>query len=489
MNTKIKNTLIVFLSLLMMTTSIQALDKNLHLNLYAISEEISSGDKANFVLELKTTGSKTKLQDVEVVVDLPEKYVLEKDLEALSLFGIQPELNNAQLKYYFPELKTGMNERKVIQLQTKNGYEHNKDQIDLSATVLVEKELYTEAHAQTLINAAGSIEVAKSLKEIEGKSKHDAPSKNDILVWNLKISSNKRANGQMFLDENEKVKVVDTLPKELIYISDSHNGHYDASNHSVTWYLDVPSYEEQDKKETQLFVDEIALRTKTIDVKDEIYLISITNELAAEAQFIDGSIVKNDTNARVIMSDGKGKVPSTQGGHYYGGHRGPLDGEGTLAPNKDKNPVPSVYDTAELGFVYQYFIEPGPGSKVYKDGVHIFDESNSTQHRNKILNQGYQYIEATYYPTEGLLLKEILLNKPMLFYKVGLAAIDMPSLPQAIITIKTKEGKTHELKIDYNNFSASKKSYFSKEIFGEKLAVESITFRIEPQEGQKYVDG
>lgn len=148
--------------------------------------------------------------------------------------------------------------------------------------------------------------MAKALKEVEGKSKHDAPAKNDILIWDLKVSANKRSNGQMYFDEDKKVKVVDTLPKELIYISDSHQGHYDAKTHSVTWYLDAPSYEAQDKEESQLFVENITLKTKTIDVKEERYLLSITNTLYGEGELIDGSKVKNSTSASVIMADGRG---------------------------------------------------------------------------------------------------------------------------------------------------------------------------------------
>lgn len=90
MHKKIKSTLIIFLSILMMTTSIHALDKNLHLNLYAITDEVSSGDKANFVLELKTTGSRAKLKDIDIEVMLPKQYNLGNNIEVLSLFGVTP---------------------------------------------------------------------------------------------------------------------------------------------------------------------------------------------------------------------------------------------------------------------------------------------------------------------------------------------------------------------------------------------------------------
>ena len=488
MTKRFKSTLIVFLSLLMMTTNIQALDKNIHLNLYAITEAVSSGDKANFVLEVKTTGSKADLKDVEITLDLPASFNLYNNLEELNFFGVTPELQDQQLKYYFEDLKTGMNERKVLQFQTRNGYELNQDEVILSAEIKVAEETYAETSAKTIINSAGSIDVAKNLKSIDGKTIHQAPAANDTLNWELRISSNKRSNGQMFLKEGSQIKVVDTLPTELEYVSDSHNGIYDQASNTVTWFLDAPSYQEQEAEDKHLFVETIEIKTKTKAVSEETYMITIENTLSAEGTLINDQVVNNATSASVIMSDGKGKVPEVHGSYYYGGHRGPLNGDGVIAPTTDKNPVPRVYDTARLGFLYQYFIQRGPGSVVFRNGNPFIIDANRSQ-TNQILENGYDFIQANYTPGKGLLLDEILLTKPRLFYTKHEPNLEMPEHPNAKLIITTNDGRKETIEVDYDTFQGRRESFFMSDVFGEPVSVKELQFRIEPKENQQFVDG
>lgn len=253
---------IMMLSVFMVMISVNAYQKNLGLSLSSVSKTVDSGEIANFTMDFKTTGSTQDLSKVNVEVDLPEGYELLTPLSDLSLMGVEPELVDNQLRYVLEDVKTGISQKNVLTFSTENGVEFNDEKISLKSRIIVEDEVIESSEATARINAVENLTVAKVVADVDGKGKYAIPKKDSSIKWQLRIASDKQESAQLFIEPDSKIKLVDSLPKFVKYVSDSHGGEYDAASHTVTWYFDAPSVEEQKLSEDYLFWKQLSLKLR-----------------------------------------------------------------------------------------------------------------------------------------------------------------------------------------------------------------------------------
>lgn len=485
----------MMLSVFMVMISVNAYQKNLGLSLSSVSKTVDSGEIANFTMDFKTTGSTQDSSKVNVKVDLPEGYELLTPLNDLSLMSVEPELVDNQLRYVLEDVKTGISQKNVLTFSTENGVEFNDEKISLKSRIIVEDEVIESSEATARINAVGNLTVAKVVADVNGKGKYAIPKKDSSIKWQLRIASDKQESAQLFIEPDSKIKLVDSLPKFVKYVSDSHGGEYDAASHTVTWYFDAPSVEEQKLSEDYLFLETIELETKVTGISGTSYYEEITNNAVGELTQLDGTKISRSTNASTTITGGSNVEIPAGGSWYRGNFRGPSDQNNGIASSTKPNPQIEAFDTAKLSFRHSYYIYEGTGTSLYVGNKKLGANETRNQYNigfYEVAKKGYQFIDFTYDIGDGLVLETIRIRKPRLDIRseVPDSEFIVGELPIATLEITTDDGRQFSHLIDFREFSGIAKTFNITDITGgEQVIVKSYKLKFRPNESQKNING
>ncbi len=333
---------------------------NVDIDISAQNTHVNSGNDAAFKLVFKTTGSMKMYTNAKIVVDLPESEyaVFNQDTTSLIIAGVEPKLTeNNQLIYEFDTLKTGQTYESMIKLKTINGVTLDGTTLDMKVSFEAEEQEKIEDEASVIVNASSPVNISKQFTTIHGEDSK-IPLPNSNTVWKIKVDIPKSSTGQLYLEEDSQIRIVDELPDGLTYHSVLQGPVPVQENNKLIWVFDAPSIEDQEAADKSLFDTEIevVLRTgsNTADME-------ITNKAEVELTFIENKEQKSNASHSIKVFESDPSSGEIEGTLFVPVHIGPLDGKGNRGNDPNKNPDPIVYDDAILSF--DHGIAPLPLSK------------------------------------------------------------------------------------------------------------------------------
>ncbi|WP_167630562.1 adhesive domain-containing protein, partial [Listeria valentina] len=328
---------------------------NADIDISPANDSVSSGQDAVYELNFKATGSQTTYQNAKIVVNLPENVAFTQDVNELKIAGTAPTYDASAhtLTYQFATLAAGQANKVFVKVNTVNG-------TTASGTALTSKATFTADNftgdatdeATVTVNASSSLSTSKTYSQTvdsDGKEKTTPPTAGDTGTWTIKVNADQKETGLLYFKDGSQIKVVDTIPNGLTYVSDNAGGVYDATAKTVTWTFDAPSLAEQKAATDHLFTKTIEVQTKfNANIEN---LATFQNKVTSTAVDINDQSISSSGSASVSagISD-PNKVPE---GNVLAppNHGGPINGLGDAgATFNHNNPDPQVYDDALLSF-------------------------------------------------------------------------------------------------------------------------------------------
>ncbi len=328
-------------------------DTNVDIDIAPQTESISSGQNAAFVLNFKVTGSQTTYQNAKIVVELPENASFNQNLSELAIAGVLPtyDSDTNQLTYVLNELEAGKAYKTILKVVTKNGVTKNATEVNAAATFTADNFAGNATDdAQVIVNAASSLSTSKEYTKTltsDGSDKSGPPTSGDTGIWTIQVNADKTATGLLYFKEGSKIKVVDSLPADMKYVSDNAGGSYDVTSHTVSWEFDAPTLAAQENATTTLFTKTIEVTVQFPTTIDGVKGFLNTSETTA-VDYGDNEITSKK-EALIYAGPSGGEIISPEGIYFVSTHYGPKDGSGSIQYG-DYNPNPSVYGDGKLKF-------------------------------------------------------------------------------------------------------------------------------------------
>ncbi|MBC1817348.1 isopeptide-forming domain-containing fimbrial protein, partial [Listeria seeligeri] len=349
------NTLLIIAENSAGTPSLQSGTINADIDIAPVSDTIQAGQDAVFALNFKVTGSQTTYQNANVQVNLPANGSFTQDLNELKIFNVAPtyDANNHRLNYHFDTLNAGQAEQVLIKIHAENGVTVSGTEFAANATFTADNFTGNATDdASVTVKSSSSLAISKEYKQTlkNGTTSSDPAVEGDTGVWSIKVNADAKDTGLLYFKEGSKIKVVDTIPTGLTYVSDDSNGVYDSNAHTVTWEFDAPTINTQ-----KAVADGDSLFNKTIEVRTT-YDTGITeptgytNKASVSSVDYGGQTISKDASAKTYAGPAGNDVPAPSGAVYFPTHTGPSNGSGDIGTGDNKNPNPSVYDSALLRF-------------------------------------------------------------------------------------------------------------------------------------------
>src|SRR5690625_3285318 len=284
--------------------------------------------------------------------------MFEQDTTELEIAGVEPQLNeDNQLVYIFDTLKTGQTYENIIKLKTKNGITPNDTELNVNASFEAEEQEKIEDSVSVLVTASSAINVSKQFVTLHGEDSK-IPLPNKQTVWKIKADMPKTKTGQLYLKEGSEIQIVDELPSGLTYHSMKEGPEPSQEGNQLIWTFDVPTLDEQEELENNLFETELeVILTTGGNTADR----ELTNEVSVQATFIEDDNRDKSASHTIKVFESIPGTGDIEGTYYVPTHIGPADGKGGLGTNDEKNKNPVVYDDAILDF--EHGIAPLPESQ------------------------------------------------------------------------------------------------------------------------------
>lgn len=313
---------------------------------------IESGQTVNYNIYLKITGPNTRYQNAKLVINLPKNGEFNQSLNELKIAGATPSYNKTtrQLVYTYQTLNSGVVDKVILKMTTKNGYTPNGTKLvvtgELSADNLSEK--VTE-QAETTVNATATTALSNDFTKVEN-SINNNPSQGDIGIWSFNLNIPKKSTGSLFMEEGKKIVIEYTLADKLDYLGVAGDTPEPTKveGQKLTWEIAAPTYLEQEKANSLL--------NKTFQIRTFFQptipnFATVENKAVATTNFVTltDSIVDTSKASVSVSASDPATIPPTIGSVYAPAHRGPVDANWGIA-TVTGNPDIKVYDTAKLGF-------------------------------------------------------------------------------------------------------------------------------------------
>ncbi|MCC2249809.1 LPXTG cell wall anchor domain-containing protein [Virgibacillus sp. AGTR] len=333
---------------------------NVDIDISPRNANVLSGNDAAYKLVFKTTGSITEYTNATIFIDLPtlETITFNQELSELEIAGVQPiyDSENNRLVYEFDTLKTGQTYEKIIKLQTSNGFTPDGTELEISASFEADEQKKVDDNALVVVDASNPINITKRFTDVQGNERN-LPTPNSQTVWEINVDIPKNSTGQLYIDENSQITVIDTLPDGLSYDSTINGPEPEQNGNQLIWTFDAPSFDDQETAKDSLFNANMEM---VLSVGNNTVNQTLTNNVAINTLFIGDNESNVNTNDSITIVDSDTANGDIEGNWYVPVHVGPLDGEGNIAPNSNRDPNPIVYDDALLGF--SHGIAPLPES-------------------------------------------------------------------------------------------------------------------------------
>ncbi|MGM8366647.1 SpaA isopeptide-forming pilin-related protein, partial [Virgibacillus sp. W0181] len=334
---------------------------NVDIDISPQNANVLSGNDAAYKLVFKSTGSIAEYTNATIHVDLPtsENVLFNQALTELEIAGIQPiyDSENSRLVYQFDTLKTGQTYENIVKLQTKNGYIPNGTQLTATAFFEADEQAQVNDEASVVVDASNPVSITKQFSGVQDNDRN-FPTPNSQTVWEINVDIPKSNIGQLYLEENSQITVVDTLPEGLTYQSTTNGPEPEQNGNQLSWTFDAPALADQQAAEDTLFNASIeVVLTAGNNTLDQ----TLENNAEVEALFIGNNQTTANTSHSIKIVDSDSASGDIEGTWYVPIHVGPKDDEGNVAPASNKNSNPTVYDDALLAF--SHGIAPLPESQ------------------------------------------------------------------------------------------------------------------------------
>ncbi|WP_459502559.1 SpaA isopeptide-forming pilin-related protein [Bacillus sp. C1] len=454
---------------------------NLELYLNPLQQEVLSGKTANFELDVKVTGSQTTLTNGKMVVNLPkhpEVPVIYPQIQngvpdaTLTIAGVSPiyDAKNGTLTYTFPELKSGQVYKTIIQAIPElgktpvSGATQNIRELksDVSMTVDQYSGALNSGTKTTKVISNGAVSVSKtytSTKKYQNNTwnvSDDAPVQGDLGGWTIKVNIPKTDAGLSYIQENSKIRIVDQLPTGLNFDPNlqepGFSGVYNATNRTITWEFNAPTFAQQDQVSMNgnLFEKELKLNLK-FDSSLKNYS-TITNTATATYQpYSIGNISPISTvgSGDIMIASGGGETTPANGEYYYGYYRGALDGIGNIQDNvSDLDYIPTVTDDAYLHFKNALSIAPYQMNYRINSGTWQSGDYPDNFFK-RIVNSGYKNYTMEYTVDSKLDLIQLQFTKPYEQYITTDPVSPLTRVPDTFIQLKINGVWKSEYPVQY----------------------------------------
>ncbi|MDZ5711359.1 SpaA isopeptide-forming pilin-related protein [Jeotgalibacillus haloalkalitolerans] len=433
-------------------------DGNLELYFNALEQEVVSGRTSNYQLDLKATGSQTRYENAELVVELPQSDevnmiypqiingVPDDSLRIANVLPLYDEITQT-LTYVIPELETGQSYRINIkatpELGTTPVSNLTTNQRIMTAqaqfTSLSTEETITATPDDIYIISDASVNINKvyqgAERTISGEKQEilGAPIANDYLKWELRVNVPKQNFGQSFLREGSKIIVRDLVPQELEFFPEDQTpgfmGVYDSTDRTITWEFDAPTFEQQALSTNSLFSENlnVTLRINSA-TPDYSFLTNQANVIIDVHKGENESLITRTDNASsTVEMGGVGINPGiVEGELYYGFHLGPSNGSGGSQDLSNAGDIPVVTDDASLTFLNWIHLSNNNLEYSYNGGPWTSGGQNLPL-QNQILASGYQQYTMEYTIDSKLKLNRLgvfmpvdewNVNSPLRYYSV-----------------------------------------------------------------------
>lgn len=334
-----------------------------------ISKTVDAGNDALFKMILKVTGSQVEYKNVKLNIQLPtyDKTNFTQALSELKIAGVTPTYNKNQkrLEYTFATLKSGQTYENVIKVGTTNGEIPNNRDITVKASMVFPKEYSKhdqENSGIVTIKASGEITVEKQATRITNEKERLAiAAPNGYIQWRVKVVVPKKNTGQLYLKPGSNIVVKDVLPSGMTYLGNKlETGTPKATQNgqTLTWTFKSPTIAEQKNAKNNLYEKTLVFWTR-IDNNKNLAGKTLTNNVRTGNAFVGTDFKEPSATAKsslkIFASDGN--TSEIAGEVIISAHYGPMDGNGTLGDNDNKNPNPTIQNVGKLGF--SHFIIPG----------------------------------------------------------------------------------------------------------------------------------
>ncbi|MBC1379517.1 MucBP domain-containing protein [Listeria innocua] len=313
---------------------------------------IESGQTVNYNIYLKITGPNTSYKNAKLVINLPENGEFTQALNELKIAGVTPSYNKTtrQLVYKYQTLNSGVVDKVILKLSTKNGYTPNGTKLEVTGEFSADNlsEKVTE-QSETTVNATATTALSNEFTKVEN-SINNNPSQGDIGIWSFNLNIPKKSTGSLFIEEGKKIIIEYTLADKLDYLGVAGDTPEPTKieGQKLTWEIAAPTYLEQEKA--------TSLLNKTFQIRTFFQtsipnFATVENKAVATTNFItltDSIVDTSKASVSVSASDPE-TIPPTIGSVYAPAHRGPVDENWGIA-TVTGNPDIKAYDSAKLGF-------------------------------------------------------------------------------------------------------------------------------------------
>lgn len=401
----------------------------------AIATTIDSGKDAVYKLNLKTTGAMTTYKNALLVVTLPDLTEFTQDVSELTIAGVQPEYDAVthSLTYRFPELVTGQAYQVNIAVSSVNGSTPNGELLTINARLSADNFPEVNDDATIKVSSSIPISVTKTYVGVEGKGPTEGPKPGDIIIWSVKASVSPKESGLLFLKENQKIDLSDTLTNDLSYVGTTSEAIPTQNGQKITWLFDGPSLLEQQKSlenSEDLWSTEFLVKTKvSASITDTK---KIVNSVSTKILDLNNNITEiKSPEASVVVATGGNNGESPAGTWLYETHKGPFNGKGQYNINL-LNPVPTVTDIGTLAFSHPYYIDPYQ-REVYSDSEKKvpYNWNNETVFKN-----GYEYVGQRVEIDTHLKFERISIGKPFHRAKSSSPVTPLNILPEVMLKLE-----------------------------------------------------
>ncbi|MFD2706956.1 SpaA isopeptide-forming pilin-related protein [Salibacterium lacus] len=309
-----------------------------------------SGEAAAYELAVKVTGSKAEYTNAGITIDLPIKDYTSftQDTSELAIAGVSPvyEESTDQLIYQFDSIETGQTYETMLEVDTENGTSPNNAELEASASFSADQQSSITDNAVVNITTSSAVDVSKSFLEVENNDLN-IPSPGARTLWEIQVDLPKNEDGQMYMKEGSQVVLEDTIPDGLSFDGMETGPAPQQNGKTLTWNFDAPTLNEQQNADTELFSEAVRV---WLTVDDGTTGTTQQNNVSASATFIDDSTQTSNGSDQVQISSSEAADGELEGNYYVPAHIGPVDGSGDQGSFNNKNPNPTVYDDALLGF-------------------------------------------------------------------------------------------------------------------------------------------
>ncbi|EIX1153305.1 MucBP domain-containing protein [Listeria monocytogenes] len=313
---------------------------------------IESGQTVNYNIYLKITGPNTSYKNAKLVINLPENGEFTQALNELKIAGVTPSYNQTtrQLVYKYQTLNSGVVDKVILKLSTKNGYTPNGTKLEVTGEFSADNlsEKVTE-QAETTVNATATTALSNEFTKVEN-SINNNPSQGDIGIWSFNLNIPKKSTGSLFIEEGKKIIIEYTLADKLDYLGVAGDTPEPTKieGQKLTWEIAAPTYLEQEKA--------TSLLNKTFQIRTFFQtsipnFATVENKAVATTNFITltDSIMDTSKASVSVSASDPATIPPTIGSVYAPAHRGPVDENWGIA-TATGNPDIKAYDSAKLGF-------------------------------------------------------------------------------------------------------------------------------------------